>query len=287
MLVLNNINCTYIEAKSDQTSDLALNLDEYETVTVEVIKNCCEESIFTDNLDLSNTTWQVNYPTNTDYTVTGLYAKNIVTGEIFNILGETTFPVGSNNCQDGTLIAFQATLEDWFVVNTGVTITQNIIYDPILNTCVYDISDLPDNFVMVNLEKVMDNITLSDEFMLSQGNFTFINGTSIYIPLSVVSDVSKFPNDGVYKVRITYKKPDCSEIVEENCTFVDCEIKCLVGKEVKDLLDIKNDDINIFLLHYTLTETSNCNCNCDALCEIYEELYNRLCENKDCTNCGC
>lgn len=100
--------------------------------------------------------------------------------------------------------------------------------------------------------------------------------------------------DGIYKIKIRLTKPQ-GYIEFENCAFVDVTIKCQVAAFIEQLLsesaDIDNIEQNstiIHLLHYALTNGSNCGCNCDKLCTVYNALIEVLTNNsKTIEDCGC
>lgn len=289
-MILSNIDCNYIGVYSENTQDVFDNPNSYNSVSITVTKNCCEEAVFTDTLNLDSLkTFSLQYPTVNTYTIKEVWVKNIVTGLRFQILS-TTYDVLTTSCSDGTISAFTIDVANWFSTNTSTSVTQNSIYDAVTDTCLYTINNLPNNFVMEYMVVEQSGVT-ENIYYESQGSTSgeiFMNNGSIFIPLSTLASYSTFTKDGVYTVNVNYIKSDGTQIIEENCIFIDCEIKCIVGSKVDALLDKeRNDDINIFLLHYTLVETSNCNCNCSKLCEIYNQLYEMLCDNKDCTQCNC
>jgi hypothetical protein len=102
--------------------------------------------------------------------------------------------------------------------------------------------------------------------------------------------------DGVYSFTIKYIKQGTNGlVVESNCLFLDVTLSCSISQTLNQLVEESKDGTleptssMIHLLHYGLTNGSNCGCNCDDMIEAFKELK-RLLTGVDpqlIANCGC
>jgi len=184
-------------------------------------------------------------------------------------------------CSTGDITNLFTIVDAWFTTNFGAPVTQNYIYDITTNTCQYTITDLPVNITPIKL--VTDVGDTYFGYFPIEG--MFFNSNMMYIAPSFFS--SEQFTDGVYSFSITLISKDQVITTESNCFFFDCKTGCEVSTKIKELEEASNpkNATNIFLLHYTLTEGSNCGCNCDELCEIFRKLCNNL--NSTSCLCGC
>jgi hypothetical protein len=97
--------------------------------------------------------------------------------------------------------------------------------------------------------------------------------------------------DGVYHFDVKAFKNDNTYTYEENCSFIDITYKCKVAATIKTLLDKSEDGLvasNVHVLHYALTNGSNCGCNCTEMCNIFRELTKLIIPVKlQNQSCGC
>lgn len=99
--------------------------------------------------------------------------------------------------------------------------------------------------------------------------------------------------DGVYQLELKITAVDNSYSIESNCIFVDVTFKCKVALYLKDISlgSAPKLGLMISMLHYGLTNSSNCGCNCPDMCRAYKELYSILngagLINQTSSNCGC
>lgn len=116
------------------------------------------------------------------------------------------------------------------------------------------------------------------DILLDTSNFYIVGGV-LYIRPQLFGTI--LFEDGVYKIEIRFKKP-AGHIIITNCIFVDISFKCKVATLLKALLEesgntnrtkgIEKTSTAIHLLHYSLTNGSNCGCNCFELCAVFNEL---------------
>ena len=93
--------------------------------------------------------------------------------------------------------------------------------------------------------------------------------------------------DGIYYIRLNLWKPAGGYTQMANCAFVDVTFKCKVAQLLEGVI---SSGLNTMahMLHYSLTNGSNCGCNCDELCVNFALLGEILTESPQIRNdCGC
>ena len=94
-------------------------------------------------------------------------------------------------------------------------------------------------------------------------------------------DKSEFV-DGIYYIKVTNNGWS-----EETCFFNDVETKCLLSAYLLNAIDDKFIT-DLYLVHYALTQGSNCACNCVKLCKLYKYLQDKLSNSiPEKHGCGC
>jgi hypothetical protein len=280
-------NCSYIEIKSETLSDFISNSNNYTNFVVSGTLNCCTSETNTVTItedDILNTEWKLQFPTDSSLVITGLYFQNIYTNQQWNIFS-TQYDLVDYMCSTGDITDLFVIIQNWFTANLGVTITQSYTYDAGTNTCTYEISDLPDGIAPVYLS-LENSIAIPSQvyFQYFPVNSLLFTGTSMLVSPSFFSLLNYV--DGVYSFTLTYTTESGDIITETNCFFLDCVTACNVSTKLQSLMTQDKTATNFFLLHYTLTEGSNCGCNCTELCEIFTKLCNEL-NSSDTCNCGC
>lgn len=294
MITLTNLDCRYIEITSDTVSDFITNIPSippaYTNVKITGKLNCCDEvseaEITSENISTSQ--WTLDFPTTPTLNIDELIFENYISGERFSILPSTTNPISDYLCSTGTVTSLFPIIQTWFTNNFATTVTQGYTYDGANNTCQYTIEDLPTSIRPVKIVVSRDGVTDDVFFNYVPVSNIFVSGSAFVIPPSFFgfNNESNLP-DGIYEFEITFTTDTGDLIIESTCFFLDCNIKCEVSKRLKELLNCNKSGTNIFLMHYTLTEGSNCGCNCTELCEIYKRLCTSLGDDETCTNCGC
>lgn len=100
--------------------------------------------------------------------------------------------------------------------------------------------------------------------------------------------------DSLLKITIRLQKEN-GYVQIQNCYFVDVTYKCKVAALLQNIIkENKDNSIEkistiIHLLHYGLTNASNCGCNCEELCTVFTELTNLLkdIDPEILSDCGC
>ena len=281
-------NCNYLEIKSETLSDFISNSANYTNLTITTTINCCDDTAITseineDVIDLRK--WTLNFPVDSTLIMQGLYFEDIYTGQQWNAFS-TTYPVSTYMCSTGDITLLFPIIQAWFTANFGVTVTQTYTYNAINNVCTYEITDLPTNIKPVNLHtKNVSGVDLYTYFEYFPINNLFFTANSMVMSPQYFGG-NEFV-DGIYSVELTFTTESGNIITEKNCFFLDCKTACEVSTKLKELQKIKEVEnaTNIFLLHYTLTEGSNCGCNCSELCELFRKLCLEL--NSSSCLCGC
>lgn len=102
--------------------------------------------------------------------------------------------------------------------------------------------------------------------------------------------------DGIFSFEVKLNKSNSAGyILFNNCIFIDINYKCKVATVLKYLLTEIQDEYkekvatNILLLHYAISNGSNCGCNCIDLCKAFAELTNliSIVNTKILEDCGC
>lgn len=97
--------------------------------------------------------------------------------------------------------------------------------------------------------------------------------------------------DGVYHFNVKIFTDLNNYTYEEDCAFMDVTYKCKVAAYLDTLNDIsENGQIatNVHILHYALTNGSNCGCNCVSMCDVFSQLAKLLAPiTPQIQGCGC
>lgn len=287
MLILTKLpDCGHIKIESGIISDFILNPANYSQFQISGTMNCCTVETETQTIaesDLATDYWTLNFPTNNTAVIKEIIFQNINTQQSWNIL-PATYNVVDYMCSTGDITLLYPIIQTWFTNNFATTVTQGYTYDGITDTCVYTIDDLPVNIRPVKMIVTINGVDTEVYFGHFPLNNVFFSGTDIYITSSFFG-LTNF-QDAVYSFTLRYTT-NGNIITESTCFFFDCETACRVSTRIKELMNCNKGATNIFLLHYTLIEGSNCGCNCDELCEIFTKLCQELGESDSCSNCGC
>lgn len=301
-MIIANFKNNLIKVTTDLLPDA---LVDYETLEVNGNVNCCTsegvEVNYSAIIDLNDTAWYLDLATPVDLEtmLQKLQIQNLNTLSVFNVL---TVPIDlsyvATNCmtEDCTLQTFSGyfaplfkdAIDTWFagngiVSNVSVTFSGNVVV----------IDNLPSNFTMYNGEYGSAEPYTEVLFSASQTTNVYVLPDGIYISPEFFSLTSLM--DGIYKISIKFKAADNSYIQETNCAFVDVTVKCKVASVLQNILKeskvsgLEESSTIIHILHYALTNGSNCGCNCEELCKVYTELVTLL-NNIDpqiTNDCGC
>jgi hypothetical protein len=261
-------------------------ISSYTSFTITGKVNCCNDLEYSQTINeeqIGTSEWNIKFPTNTSSYINGIWFENIYSGFSFNIL-DSQLLVGNYSCSIGTITGLFPIVAQFFIDNFGVIIQQDYTYDPVTGECVYIIYNLPDSIKPKYFEIETSSVTTYTYFSFLPLTNAFFDGSSLLLNPEFFNQGNAF-QDGVYTITLTYIDINGNIITETNCFFLDCSTACLVSTKIKELEEASNEKnaTNIFLLHYTLTEGSNCGCNCEELCEIFR----KLCTNLNSTSCLC
>lgn len=280
-------DCQFIEIKSDTISDFILNPSNYTSFTITAKLNCCGDEEITETitgLEIGSNVFTLQFPVAPTTTLDSIVFENIFTHQQF-LLPLGSIEVADYMCSTGDITLLFPIIDAWFVTNFGGSVTQDYTYNAITNTCVYTITDLPLNITPVNMVTYVGGNQQDIYFGYFPIEGMFFNSNVMYIS-PLFFNMTTFV-DGIYSFTFRFVNKLNNIVTESNCFFFDCETKCKVSTKLNELLDCNKTATNIFLLHYTLTEGSNCGCNCEELCTIFNKLCSELGINQTCVTCGC
>lgn len=307
MLTLTNINDNYIKVESEILTTVLENPEGYDSINVEVTKNCCTTEVYDEEIDLLDSVsndctgncdgqyaWKLDLTNiaNQDKNITALYVKNVISGKVYEIMDGAIVDFGSyiTSCPNGTCTIqslnpeyediFKEIFDDWFIPNVQ---WEDISVGFCDNTLV--ICNLPENFVPLYIEYGTGPVKETAYFTFNTNQSLIILNEGLYIqPEFLEQEVLE---DGVYKVKIRIKRSNGSWIEEEGCSFIDIDTRCKVARFIEDILKKGEDATNVHIAHYGLVNGSNCGCNCKELCGLYKYLLSLIGEIKTDKNCGC
>jgi len=283
--MLQNIDCNYIKVDSSVFTTILEDISSYQSIKVNVRKNCCENLTYSSEIALSDLNWNIKLFKVAQETsaieIKEFYVKNILTGVEEKIVLE--YGYNTQNCTVG----FEDIEDDiiYWLTARGISEfpTFNMETDSDGN-CVFSILSLPIPFVMTKMVYTQGGISYDRYFTYSEvGTGLFISGESLYISPAIIDSLLPSFTDGIYTVDITYVKNNNSTIVETSCLFLDCTIKCKVAAKI----DTLKTDTTLHIIYFALLEASNCSCQCDKMCKLYEQLLSELGIILNTTDCGC
>jgi hypothetical protein len=280
-------DCNYIEIKSEVISDFISNPSNYTSLKIDGTLNCCSEQTESQTIsgsDIGTNIFTLQFPINSNTVIKEIVFKNIYTQQEWNVIG-SDLNVSDYMCSTGDITLLYPIIQAWFTANFSTTVTQDYIYDSVTNTCQYTITDLPTNIVPLKMVIELNGVEQEIYFGFSPLTGVFSTGESFFISPSFFGFTS-FP-DGVYSFMLRFITASQEIITISTCFFFDCVTKCKVSEKLEELLNCNKTATNIFLLHYTLTEGSNCGCNCEELCIIFNKLCSELNPSTSCITCGC
>lgn len=290
-MILTNQNCDFIKLNSTEIKNIIQN-GGYKDLSIELTKNCCSNQVYTTLINLgtlNNQEIKMFSPSDEDpdqnLIITGFWVKNIITGEEYNTIA-TPFAYSDYNCTNSfdTINpgSVYSQVSAWFTGNLLTPPGQTQVSSG--TSCILAYTIVPYPFIFTRMTYTKDDVPYTRLFT-GQGSSTaaFVNGTSIYINPTIISDTTLKFGDGVYTVKITFTKNNNSTFTDTSCIFIDCETRCKVAEK----LNTVTTDTNLHLLYYALTSASNCGCQCDNMCKLYEELLLELGTNSLTSNCGC
>lgn len=303
-MTIENQNCEYVKVSSSILEDIAANPSDYVKIEIESTINCCTE-LFTADLnfelynDVTCTTCNNTYVwtfdlediANADQEIIGIYVKNLLTGDITNILSApidfaaylTACP--NNTCAIDTVgsyaTSFNNQVDTWFTNEVLWNNAKATVCGNVLQLC-----NLAPNYIPVYVEYTDGTITSTMPFSFFNEATSFLLSEQLYISPAFYNIDTLI--DGVYKVKIKATKENGTWVEEENCAFIDCETKCKVADFVTAFLSLnvedKDEALFVTMSHYALINGSNCGCNCKELCDLYFNLYEILSSRTPITN---
>lgn len=281
---VNNLNCKYLEIESSNYKELVTN---GKLVSLTIEGQLLDGGQFSRTLDYPPVlkSWYINnIPITDSKTITEFIIVNIFTGEKINIL-DIPFTIGSVS----GIVDFQNIIAARFLELFGHTVVQNyyVNYDnSVAVSFNYTITDLPYYLSAYSLKSNYDGVVSEEYFIVNSTNGIALSPKSIIIlPEFFDLDVDSF-TDNLVHFKLILRTVNNVFSTEETCFFIDCTFKCLLPS-VHNFHCIE-EGINLAMLHYSLTQASNCKCNCEKMIEVFRYLSKQLGYiQNNIEDCGC
>lgn len=273
-MLLENINCQYIEilSKSFEEGHRAGVLKE-----LQITAKYNDKELITKNIDLTtlqNSTWKVEFESDTQVYIKQIYAKNIFSDVLFPLLPIPIISSDINSIIDQLISSFITILNF-----PNVTVTSSYTTTGIR----LNIIGLPYNIVMDKMVLTLLNAEKYEIFTCGTDNTVIVNSNSVYLQPAFFG-LDTFA-DGIYSISTIVTTNDNLAIEESTCFFYDCTMSGLLQLHV-DLANCSSHETHLLLLHYSLIQASNNACNCNHMYDIYKYLADNI--NDIITeDCGC
>lgn len=303
-MTISNVNTKYLKVDSATIADIINN--SYSTIDIIANLNCCKEDgvdkTYTDSLDISGGVyWKI------DLSLPVAGGDNLLAINFFNSYNKVEYnslatPINLVTVLTDCLAGSGCTLENsttdyalqvktaidaWFLT---LGITSAVVVSFTEN--VMKLEAIPSGFSPVSASYGEEDApTIIVSAFLEEGTNSFLSGDSLYLKPELFE--MEYIEDGVYSVTVKITHDD-GHITESNCAFIDITIACQVADKLSDLIvestkkTIEPVATIIHMLHYGITNGSNCGCNCADLCKAYKELICLIDTTQTTTSdCGC
>ena len=224
-------------------------------------------------------TWNAfNIPINASITITQIFLRNLVTGQLFGLLETPFIPYN-----EASLTNLQSIISTK-LISLGITGFTQPEIRPFRNRFDYSISSLPAHVVMDRVEYLYGIITITVPFSIIEDTGMIVGVDNVIITPTFFNSLQL--TEGVYSIEWTLHTIQNQLLTESACYFLEKSLKCrLLGVKEIDCRDRKQLDFT--LLHYSLIQASNCNCDCEKMNIIYQYLNKHLPLTPNTEDCGC
>lgn len=285
---ISNVNCELlkIESSTYRSMKLAGLIDQ---IIVEGEIN--QGTTYSKTIDLSTNVeqWRVSgLPFSSTKLITGIYIKNIITQVEYNLVNSGYLTVASESDIATLKLYIAARLEALGI--TGAVQSHAVAYenDNPLDDAIsftYYIRNLPDYIAMVKIEYNESGIVTNELFSLTSDDSIIVGNEYILIEPGFFG-LTAF-EDSIVHIKLSIVSTTGGLKYEEGCYFFDCTFKC----RLPDILDescLTNKDLHLVMLHYSLTQASNCECDCSKMYSVFSFLSKLLpAETSNTSGCGC
>lgn len=271
-LVLTNLSCTSISAKSQYIADIIANPDNYTQVNISLQKNCCSVGYTAApliNFVPSDNPQKITLQLGVGLVIQTITVQNLSTGSfyIINIVSDEL-----TACSDmtGVLASLNSYMTTNFTSGDDFTAT----CDDSTSVMQYTLASNSGKFVVYSL-----NYTIPSSTQQQTIYFTNLTGFSAFFSSTGIIIQSQWVNknlfdDGLYSVTITIVQINGTTIVESGCIFINCNTQCRLANALPIATD---EDAQVMVYYYYgLTFTQSCMCDCTFLCKMYESLDTML-----------
>lgn len=272
---LSNIDCRYLKVELPYLETVYAQGD---LQSLELQGKFNDGDSITETINFTGlvNTWDTEMDYNASTIITQIYARNIFTDQLFELL-VGTYAVNSSSIT--TMKQDIASRLSSLLNITGVTQTTTLL-PTILE---YSITGLPENIVMDSIEYTISGVTDTVYFSFVDSDKYIITNNVIYLTPAFF-ELTEFTNSVIYlKATVTTTYGDM--MWQETCFFLDCTMNEVMLDNI-DLDKCSEADVHLLMLHYALTQSSNHDCNCDKMFEVFEYLDENI-ELEDRNPCGC
>jgi len=275
MIIGTNNNKTLISIESSEFKD-AILANELDMITLTASYNKGTPVIKNIFIPVP-TIWSCpNIPISNYCVIKQVYVKNIATQQRFPLLLQPHV-VNSLYAVDILLLKLEAAID-----NLGLGAIP-FTYTVVGGTFTLSIQGLPSTMCMDTLEYEISAITTTLLFTRAIGGI--LTGDLIYISPDFFG-LTEFI-EGIYEIELTlhYKLKYLAQF--SNCYFLDLTMKCRLGLPENTGCGLNSLQIQYLMMHYSLTQASNCQCDCNKMHTIYQFLNANLPSTFNTVNCGC
>ena len=320
LIVTSIEDCTELSAYSESEDYLSRllergNLDNSDMKYLEVTltNNCCaSESVvckiyplynlgLTQGTYVNTTEFDVDWPLSCDPGVVQYYIYDVpmtITGIDPSLITSLQYTVrglpGYTTVTATNQFTLEVMIEGGLVICGSQVPQTNTVIITTTEGLVYTIEYTLSEPYTSKMTLTIDNITTPTEAQLNPCDISIVeepSNTVMYLtPANFGLTLDSFP-DGIYQV--TINDSGISNETISGCTFVNCQMYCLIIKALAN-----ECPSTISILYEALVYSANCdNISCQNLCDLYEMLVSLL-DECDCTilsntrpvissNCGC
>lgn len=299
-MIAKTLNCKYLQINSSVYEELVLA---GKLASLKIKGKINQGTSFEETLEypLFQQMWGVDgIPIGSDVSIVAYNVINIFTGQVINIM-TAPYTVSTVNAVTG----FKDIIAARFLALFNKVITQQ-------SQITYDIEAVPVSFRyrIFSLPYYLKPYSIQSNHSGVVTEVFFISTTSgvgvpeeppvdgvVNLPESISLDQNTIVllpsffdleaySDSIVHLELTLTHEDGSFTTEEVCYFMDCTIKCKLTSMHN--FECLNQGMNLAMLHYSLTQASNCNCDCANMYEIFQYLDKQLTYiTNNIEGCGC
>lgn len=219
-------------------------------------------------------------PLSSFVTINQIYIKNLITEQRVGLLEEPHV-----NHDQYSLELLKEKIQT-ALNNMGISgFTQATTLSDDFAAFSYSMTGLPLTVAMSTFEYEVSGVPITLYFSQIE-NVGVILATDIIYITPAFFGLETFA-EGVYEIELSLHLDHGYIVQFSGCYFLDVTMKCRLGLTSDFECGLNTAQMQYLMLHYSLTEASNCQCECDKMHTIYEFLNKSLPLNSKTQNCGC